>query len=87
MTMTLVRTSLISFSVKHRCVHYKLVFPRSLLTYQGWVTPSSPAPFQYNSYGVVATEVEIDVLTGEQQIIRADILFDCGQRSAAFIKT
>lgn len=46
---------------------------------RGWVTPTHTAPFQYNSYGVVCTEVEIDVLTGEQQILRADILFDCGQ--------
>ena len=38
-------------------------------------------PFQYNSYGMVANEVEVDVLTGEVQILQTDILFDCGQRS------
>ena len=32
------------------------------------------------SYGVVSNEVELDVLTGEIQILRTDILFDCGQR-------
>lgn len=37
-----------------------------------------PGTFLYNSYGVVATEVELDVLTGEVQILRADILLDCG---------
>lgn len=49
------------------------------LSTRGWVAPTSPTPFQYNSYGVVCTEVELDLLTGEQQILRADILFDCGQ--------
>ena len=37
-------------------------------------------PFAYNIYGVNCTEVEIDVLTGEIEILRSDILFDCGQR-------
>ncbi|XP_046849634.1 xanthine dehydrogenase 1-like isoform X2 [Xenia sp. Carnegie-2017] len=35
-------------------------------------------PFKYNSYGSTCTEAEIDVLTGETEIIRSDILFDCG---------
>ena len=34
----------------------------------------------YNTYGVTCTEVELDVLTGERQISRTDILYDCGQR-------
>ena len=34
----------------------------------------------YMSYGVNCTEVEIDVLTGEVEVLRSDILFDCGQR-------
>ena len=34
----------------------------------------------YQSYGVNCTEVEVDVLTGEIEILRSDILFDCGQR-------
>ena len=38
--------------------------------------------FQYYSYGATITEVELDVLTGEQQIDRVDILFDCGERWA-----
>ncbi len=40
-------------------------------------------PFQYNSYGVVANQVEIDVLTGEVQVLQTDILFDCGVRLVA----
>lgn len=36
--------------------------------------------FQYYSYGATITEVELDILTGEQQINRVDILFDCGER-------
>ncbi len=34
------------------------------------------APFLYFSYGIAATEVEIDVLTGEFKIIRADTMAD-----------
>lgn len=50
------------------------------LTARGWNTPPAVAdPFAYNSYGMVATEVEVDILTGEVQILRVDILFDCGQ--------
>ena len=34
----------------------------------------------YNPYGVTVSEVEVDVLTGETEILRVDILYDCGQR-------
>ena len=34
----------------------------------------------YNSYGVACTEVEIDILTGQTEVLRVDILFDCGDR-------
>lgn len=40
----------------------------------------SDGEFAYSSYGVNCTEVEIDVLTGEVEVVRSDILFDCGQR-------
>ncbi|XP_067656037.1 uncharacterized protein [Haliotis asinina] len=33
----------------------------------------------YNVYGANCTEVELDVLTGENQINRVDILYDCGE--------
>ncbi|XP_061428611.1 LOW QUALITY PROTEIN: xanthine dehydrogenase-like [Lethenteron reissneri] len=50
------------------------------LTAQYWVWPdaTSTEP-RYNSYGVTATEAELDVLTGEHVLRRVDILFDCGQ--------
>ncbi len=37
-------------------------------------------PQAYNAYGVVANQVEIDVLTGETQLLQTDILYDCGVR-------
>lgn len=36
--------------------------------------------YAYNAYGAAVSEVEVDVLTGEVQILRVDILYDCGQR-------
>ncbi len=35
-------------------------------------------PFFYFAYGCAVTEVAIDTLTGENRILRADILHDCG---------
>ncbi len=32
----------------------------------------------YCTFGAACTEVELDVLTGEQRVLRSDILFDCG---------
>jgi xanthine dehydrogenase large subunit len=36
-------------------------------------------PFFYFAYGAAVTEVEIDTLTGEYRLRRADILHDCGE--------
>jgi len=36
-------------------------------------------PFYYFAYGCAVTEVVIDTLTGENRILRADILHDCGK--------
>ncbi|KAH3730900.1 hypothetical protein DPMN_056899 [Dreissena polymorpha] len=36
-------------------------------------------PYDYFTYGVVCTEVEIDVLTGENQVLQTDIVFDVGK--------
>ncbi|XP_046579119.1 xanthine dehydrogenase/oxidase-like [Haliotis rubra] len=38
-----------------------------------------PGMFHYFSYSAAVTEVELDVLTGQSQIRRVDILFDCGE--------
>ncbi len=38
----------------------------------------SGRPFYYFAYGAAVTEVAIDTLTGENRILRADILHDCG---------
>ena len=44
-------------------------------------TPPSDT-YTYKTYGVTCTEVEVevDVLTGEREILRTDILNDCGER-------
>ncbi|MFN6951082.1 MAG: xanthine dehydrogenase molybdopterin binding subunit [Albidovulum sp.] len=36
-------------------------------------------PFYYFAYGAAVSEVVIDTLTGENRILRADILHDCGR--------
>ena len=41
--------------------------------------------YAYNAYGAAVSEVEVDVLTGEVQILRVDILYDCGQRYMTFL--
>ena len=41
-------------------------------------TTFSGRPFYYFAYGAAVTEVVIDTLTGENRILRADILHDCG---------
>jgi xanthine dehydrogenase large subunit len=35
-------------------------------------------PFYYFAYGAAVTEVVIDTLTGENRILRADVIHDCG---------
>ena len=41
---------------------------------------NKPLQTVYNAYGVTACEVELDVLTGQSDILRVDMLYDCGQR-------
>ncbi|XP_013406957.1 xanthine dehydrogenase isoform X2 [Lingula anatina] len=43
-----------------------------------FVVPNSTYMWQYNVYGVTCAEVTVDVLTGERNIDRVDILEDCG---------
>jgi len=33
----------------------------------------------YNNYGVAASEIELDVITGEVNTLRTDIIYDCGK--------
>ncbi|KAL5006950.1 hypothetical protein ScPMuIL_015756 [Solemya velum] len=49
------------------------------LTARYFIFPNTEYVFQYNSYGVTCTEVDLDVLTGENQIARVDLLYDCGE--------
>jgi xanthine dehydrogenase large subunit len=37
------------------------------------------SPFFYYSYGAATAEVAVDTLTGEMQVLRADLVQDCGQ--------
>jgi len=39
---------------------------------------SSGRPFFYYAYGAAVTEVVVDTLTGENRIVRVDIVHDCG---------
>ncbi|CAF2338654.1 unnamed protein product [Brassica napus] len=34
---------------------------------------------QYLNYGVAASEVEVNILTGESTVLRTDIIYDCGK--------
>lgn len=44
-----------------------------------WLYPNTETPFQYCVYGVAVSEAIVDVLSGETQILRTDILYDGGQ--------
>ncbi|KAG0611483.1 hypothetical protein M758_7G144100 [Ceratodon purpureus] len=48
---------------------------------RGRIYPSAgkSGPFQYVSFGAGVTEAEVDVITGDTRILRADILLDCGK--------
>ncbi|XP_055348686.1 uncharacterized protein LOC129595643 [Paramacrobiotus metropolitanus] len=55
---------------------------------QAWAAPKSAdvVPLvQYNTYGTMCTEVEVDVLTGEYQINRVDLLYDCGESMSPLV--
>jgi xanthine dehydrogenase large subunit len=42
-------------------------------------TTNTGRPFYYFAYGIAASEVAIDTLTGEMRVLRAELLQDCGQ--------
>ena len=44
-----------------------------------WIYPNTPNPFAYEVYGAACSEIIIDVLTGETELLRTDILYDGGQ--------
>ena len=67
----------------HRCVRARV----SLSSTGFYRTPdihwdpktNTGKPFFYFSYGAAAAEVELDTLTGEARVLRADLVQDCGR--------
>ncbi len=55
------------------------------LTSRKCVAIPGTAPFGYYANGAAVAEVIVDSLTGETQITRADILYDCGQSTNSLI--
>jgi len=56
------------------------------LSAQGWFVHETPEGANcYATYGAAVSEVEIDVLTGELEILRTDVLMDLGQQLNAAI--
>ncbi|KAK3581553.1 hypothetical protein CHS0354_031893 [Potamilus streckersoni] len=60
--------------IVHECVEEEVD-----LVARSWYAPVGKDHFQYYSYGATCAEVELDVLTGEHQISRVDIIYDCGE--------
>ncbi len=49
---------------------------------EGWFSPTatpSGFPFNYFVWAAACTVVEVDVLTGELQILSTDLVYDCGE--------
>lgn len=55
------------------------------LSAEGWYVNQAPPPNSYATYGAAVSEVEIDLLTGEMEIVRVDILMDQGWQLNAFV--
>ncbi|XP_055334051.1 uncharacterized protein LOC129585412 [Paramacrobiotus metropolitanus] len=56
------------------------------LSARAWTAPqTADAPICYNTYGVTCCEVETKILTGEYQINRYDVLYDCGESMSPFV--
>lgn len=49
------------------------------------VRPTTEFKSRYNAYAAAITEAEVDILTGQSQIRRVDILYDCGERSVLLL--
>lgn len=49
---------------------------------EGWYSPPSNPnneAFQYFVYAAAVTEIQQDVLTGQTQVLSAEIVYDCGK--------
>ena len=44
-----------------------------------WLFCAQGKKLQYSTFGAACTEVEINVLSGERRVLRADVLHDAGQ--------
>jgi xanthine dehydrogenase molybdopterin-binding subunit B len=55
------------------------------LTSRKRVAIPGTTPFGYYANGAAVAEVIADILTGETQITRADILYDCGQSTNSLV--
>ncbi|XP_055329954.1 uncharacterized protein LOC129582465 [Paramacrobiotus metropolitanus] len=44
-----------------------------------------PSPSAYHTFGAMCTEVEVDALTGEYQVNRMDVLYDCGESQSPYV--
>ena len=49
------------------------------------VAPKTKDPSAYYTNGCMCTEVELDSLTGEYQVNRLDVLYDCGESMSPFV--
>lgn len=45
---------------------------------QTYSEPSSPDVFDYFVYAAACSEVEVDILTGEINVLRSELVYDCG---------
>ena len=61
----------------------KLVFAKGVSFF--YRTNPQGEPIAYSTYGAMCTEVELDILTGEQQITRLDCLYDCGESMSPLV--
>ncbi|KAJ8925554.1 hypothetical protein NQ315_009394 [Exocentrus adspersus] len=55
------------------------------LTASGFYSEDEPGIKEYYIYGICVTEVELDVLTGQNQILRVDIIEDVGDSMSPLI--
>ncbi|XP_074027296.1 uncharacterized protein isoform X2 [Leptinotarsa decemlineata] len=55
------------------------------LTSTGFIADNSPGVKSYEIFGLCATEVEVDILTGQNQILQVDIIEDLGEADSPLI--